>query len=162
MDLITSAQDKVADGVNDSWVTPVCCPVAAGSWEVSVLLLAHICIAGLRLARKSCPNWVLGVMFFLLIPTKFFLSSETFPYSVIEWEQDSRCCFQNTIFFFWPNCFQIKTTSKTDENGFFFSFLFSLSVHFGLSHSCHKPAILVIPCAAPILQISLPTVGKEL
>jgi len=44
-----------------------------------------------------------------------------------------------------------------NENGFLF--FFSL---FGLSHSCHNHAILRIPCAAPILQISLKTVGKEL
>lgn len=47
MDLIPSAQGEVVDSVNDSWVTPVCCPLAAGSREVSVLLLTHIWITGL-------------------------------------------------------------------------------------------------------------------
>lgn len=40
---------------------------------------------------------------------------------------------------------------------FFFCF-----VNFGLINGFHKRAILVIPCAAPILQFSLKTVGKEL
>lgn len=35
-------------------------------------------------------------------------------------------------------------------------------VNFGLINSFHKRAMLVIPCAAPVLQFSLKTVGKEL
>lgn len=59
MDLFSSAQGEVVDSVNDSWVTLVCCPLAAGSREVSVLLLIRIWITGWRLASLAHSGyWV--------------------------------------------------------------------------------------------------------
>lgn len=54
--------DEVGDGVNDCWVTPACCPLAAGRREASVLPLAHIGIAGPQLASLAQSGyWVYWV-----------------------------------------------------------------------------------------------------